>query len=72
MSSYILVKRHLVPSETKGNLPDIKYEYIADTSLIGFHHDFTNDRDKAYEFHGNELEHARMLSDAWRMNLEKV
>lgn len=72
MSSYILVKRHLVPSKTKGNLPDIKYEYIADTSLSGFHHDFTKDREKAYVFFDNELEHAKMLSDAWQMNLRKV
>lgn len=66
------MKKYLVPSKTKGNLPDIKCEYIASSSLLGFHHDFTKNRNKAYEFHENELEHAKMLSDAWKMDLEKV
>ncbi|HLR69450.1 MAG TPA: hypothetical protein VK105_20375 [Virgibacillus sp.] len=69
---YILVKKYLVPSKTKGGLPDIKYEYIANSSLLGFHHDFTKDINKAYEFHENELDHAKMLADAWGMDLEKV
>ncbi len=69
---YILVKRYLVPPKAKKELPDIKYEYIANSSLLGFHHDFTEDKDKAYVFYENELDHAKLLAETWKMDLVKV
>lgn len=72
MSSYILVKKYLVLPQTKEGFPDIKYEYIANSSFLGFHHDFTEDKEKAYVFHNNELDHANLLADTWKMDLEKV
>lgn len=69
---YILVKKYLVPSKTKGELPDIKCEYIANTSLMGWHHEFTRDKEKAYIFTESELDHAKLLSDSWRIDIEKA
>ncbi len=72
MSEYILVKKYLVPSKIKGELPDIECEYIAETSMMGWHHEFTRDKKKAYIFTESELGHARMLAETWRMDIEKV
>lgn len=48
--AWVIYETHLVPSKIRGQLPDIVYEYIANTSDIGYHFDFTKERKCAYVF----------------------
>lgn len=52
---YLILQSFLVPSTIKGELPDIKYRFVSNTSDIGFHFDFTRIRKDAYTFDANDF-----------------
>lgn len=68
MARYIVYKSYLKPN--KGKLPDVIKEYIADTSFINAHIEFTRKREDAYRFIDcSEAESVAYLLD---METEKI
>jgi hypothetical protein len=68
MKQYVVCKGYLVPSKKRGELPDIVYEYVSNTSDMGVHYDFTVRKEKAYLFDDFELDRAKYV--AWLLNME--
>ena len=68
MTEYIIYKNYLKP--TKGQLPEIIKEYVANTSHINAHIDLTRNRQDAYRFVDSiEAESIAYLLD---MQVEKI
>lgn len=67
---YVVVKTHLVPSITKGELPDVVKEYLSNTSDIGWQNDYTLDKEDAYVF--DDLEEAQWISNSLNMEMETI
>lgn len=72
MAQFVVCSSHMKPSKIKGELPDVVYQYIADDSHIGHHYTITNQRDKAYEFDGSEINEAKFIAECWRMRLKEI
>lgn len=50
--NYLIYQSHLTPSKVRGELPDVIYEFVANTSNIGWHYTFTRNRKDAFVFDG--------------------
>lgn len=54
MSRYVLYRSHLRSSNSKGEFPEVVYEYVANTSMFPVMYDFTKDISSAYIFDESE------------------
>lgn len=69
---YIVRSSSLFPAKNKGDLPDVRYNYIANDSHIGWHYTLTNKRENAYIFDESEMEYAKFISECWRMEIKQL
>jgi hypothetical protein len=72
MARYVVCSSHMKPSKTKGDLPDIIYQYIAFDSTINWHYTFTNDIENAYYFDEFEKDEAKEIASLWNMKVKEV
>lgn len=66
-TQYVVCSSYLVSSKVKGELPDVVYEYIANSSSINWHYDFTRDVKEAYIFDSFEMDKVNEI--AWLLNM---
>lgn len=69
---YVIYESALKPSMNKGELPDIIYRYVSNTSLIGFHFDLTNDIKNAYRFDEDEKNEVKQYSHLLGMKYKTI
>ena len=71
---YLIFQSYLVRSKIKGELPDVKYKYVAKTSDIGYHFDLTRNRKDAYVFHSEAYtyEQVKYYADLLEMKVKEV
>jgi len=72
MARYLVYQSYIKPSNVKGELPDVIYEYIANDSTIGWHYTFTKKIENAYFFDDFELELAKDIVEIWNLKLKKL
>lgn len=66
MNEYIVYKSYLIPTK-KGSLPDIKYEYLADSIESP---SYSLDLEDAYRFY--ELTEAKRMADLLNMEVGRL
>lgn len=70
MTRYFVYSGRLKESKTKGELPDIIYEYIANDSMIHWHFSFTKDIENVYVF--DDIQEAKEVASLLNMNVKEV